>query len=64
MNYKSIVLLGHPNYYTKFGYKKAVDFGIELPYDAPSENCMAIDLSKNGLQNINGIVEYPREFFI
>jgi len=62
MNYNSIVLLGHPNYYPKFGYVRADNFGIELPYDVLKENCMVVELSKNGLKDISGIVEYPKEF--
>ena len=62
MNYDSVVLLGHPNYYPKFGYTQSEKFGIELPYDVPKENCMAIELSENGLKNVNGIVEYSKEF--
>ncbi|MBC8312346.1 MAG: N-acetyltransferase [Candidatus Marinimicrobia bacterium] len=62
LGYKSIVLLGHENYYPRFGYKQADTFGIELPFDVPKENCMAIELTKNGLKNVSGLVEYPKEF--
>jgi len=34
-------------------------FGIELSFDVPKENCMAIELVENGLKGVNGIVEYP-----
>ena len=62
LGYKSIVLLGHESYYPRFGYSRADEFGIELPFDAPKENCLAIELIGNGLNNVNGIVEYPEEF--
>ncbi len=62
MEYKSVVLLGHQNYYPKFGYVQADSFGIELPFDVPKENCMVIELVKNGLKNVSGMVEYPKEF--
>ncbi len=62
MKYQSIVLLGHPEYYPKFGYVQADHFGIEIPYKVPKENCMVIELTKNGLKNVRGIVEYPKEF--
>lgn len=62
LGYKSIVLLGHEKYYPKFGYKQADKYGIELPFEVPKENCMVIELVKEGLKGVNGIVEYPKEF--
>lgn len=62
LGYESVVLLGHENYYPRFGYKQADTFGIELPFDVPKENCMAIELVHGGLKNVSGTVEYPKEF--
>jgi len=61
--YKSVILLGHEKYYPKFGYVIADTFGIQLPFEAPKENCMVIELIEGGLNNVNGVVEYPKEFF-
>lgn len=63
LGYKSIVLIGHEEYYPRFGYQKADRFGIQFPFDAPAENCMVIELVKDGLKGISGIVEYPGAFF-
>lgn len=60
--YKSVVLLGHENYYPRFGYQLTEKFGIQLPFEVPKENCMAIELVQGGLKNISGTVEYPKEF--
>ena len=62
LGHKSIVLLGHENYYPKFGYEQADKYGIELPFKVPKENCMVIELIENGLKGVNGMVEYPKEF--
>lgn len=62
LGHKSIVLLGHENYYPKFGYQQADTFGIEFPFNVPKQNCMAVELIENGLENVNGMVEYPKEF--
>ena len=62
LGYKSIVLLGHESYYPKYGYKQAYSFGIKLPFDVPKENCMVIELIENGLKDVKGVVEYPKEF--
>lgn len=62
LGHASIILLGHEKYYPKFGYKRADSLGIELPFDVPKENCMAIELLENGLKDVSGTVEYPKEF--
>lgn len=64
MGFGSVMLLGHENYYPKFGYKLTKEFGIKLPFEVPEENCMAIELSQNALQNVSGVVRYPKEFEI
>jgi len=61
--YDSVVVLGHPEYYPKFGFKKASLWGIKAPFEVPDEAFMAIELSDNALHNASGVVEYPSEFF-
>lgn len=63
LGYQSIVLLGHKNYYPRFGYELCSKYGIKIPFEAPDENCMAIELVENGLNGINGIVQYANAFF-
>jgi predicted N-acetyltransferase YhbS len=63
LGYGSVILLGHKGYYPKFGYQQADMFGITLPFDVPKENCMAIELIKNGLKDVYGMVVYPKEFY-
>lgn len=63
LGFESVILLGHPTYYPKFGYLKASEFDIQLPFDVPDENCMAIELIPDALKNVKGIVEYPKEFY-
>ncbi|MFB2118664.1 GNAT family N-acetyltransferase [Parapedobacter sp. 2B3] len=62
LGFGSVVLLGHENYYPRFGYEPAGKFGIMLPFDVPVENCMAIELAEGALTNVSGVVEYPHEF--
>lgn len=61
--YKSVILLGHAEYYPKFGYVPTVNFGISLPFEVPAENCMAVELVPKGLEGVTGTVEYAPEFF-
>ncbi len=63
LGHSSIVLLGHEDYYPRFGYRQAADYGIEFPFPVPEENCMVLDLQGNGIQGIKGVVEYPAVFF-
>lgn len=63
LGFKSVVLIGHENYYPRFGYLQADKFGIELPFEVPKENCMVIELVEKALYDVTGIVEYPKEFY-
>ena len=63
LGFDSVILLGHADYYPRFGYQSASKFGIRLPFDAPDENFMALELRKDGLKSVSGRVEYPPEFF-
>lgn len=63
LGFTSVVLLGHADYYPRFGYRRAAEYGILLPFDVPEENCMAIELSENALRHVNGMVVYPEAFF-
>ena len=62
LDYKSAVVLGHEGFYPRFGYRKASDFGIALPFEVPSECCMAVELVTGGLRGIRGVVCYPEAF--
>ena len=59
----SVIVVGHAGYYPKFGYQPTNKFGIQLSFDVPQENLMALELVKNSLKNVNGTVEFPEEFF-
>lgn len=63
LGYKSIVVLGHENYYPKFGFKKASNYGIKAPFDVPDEAYMVLELLPNALNEVNGVVEYSQAFF-
>ncbi|MDW9380439.1 GNAT family N-acetyltransferase [Chryseobacterium sp. JV558] len=64
LGYQSVILIGHENYYPRFGYKKTSNFGISFPFDIPEENGMAVELVKDGLKDKKGMVKYPKEFGI
>lgn len=63
LGYGTAVLLGHKDYYPRFGYRKAADYGIEFPFDVPSEYCQVIELLPDALKKVKGMVRYPAVFF-
>lgn len=60
--FKSVTVLGHPEYYTKFGFERASKWHIRAPIEVPDEAFMAIELVKDGLKGVSGVVEFPREY--
>ena len=61
--FTSVVVLGHPNYYPKFGFKTASLWGIRAPFEIPDELFMALELEENALKGVSGVVSYAKEFF-
>lgn len=62
LGYKAVVLIGHPDYYPRFGFSPAKEKGLSLPFDAPSEAFMVYEIFPQALAGINGMVIYPPEF--
>lgn len=63
LGYKSVVLVGHEDYYPRFGYQLASKYGIKFPFEVPDINAMAIELEKGALKNVSGEVQHPKEFY-
>ena len=62
LGYGSVIVLGHSEYYPKFGFKKASEWNIKAPFEVPDEAFMAVELSENALQGIEGVVQYSSAF--
>ena len=60
--YQSVIVLGHPEYYPRFGFEKASIWGIRPPFEASDEVFMAMELVEGGLKGVAGVVEYPEEY--
>ena len=58
----AVVVLGHPEYYPRFGFAPAAAFGIACEYDVPSEAFMALELSPGYLQDARGTIKYHQAF--
>lgn len=61
LGYHYSVVLGSEDYYPKFGYVPAKQYGITAPFDVPSENFMAIKLN-DADKEICAMVKYSKEF--
>jgi len=57
-----VVVLGHPNYYPRFGFKPASSKGIRCEYDVPDEVFMVTELKSDALAGRSGWVRYHSEF--
>ncbi|MGR3774394.1 GNAT family N-acetyltransferase [Bacillus paramycoides] len=62
LGYGSVVVLGHQEYYPRFGFKKASDWNIKAPFEVPDEVFMVMELRENTLQGVEGIVQYSSAF--
>lgn len=61
-NYDAVVVLGHPEYYPRFGFVPSLTFGIASEYDVPSEVFMVKELKQGILRGLNGIIKYHKSF--
>jgi len=58
--YEAIVVLGHPDYYPRFGFSPSLDYGIESEYDVPAEVFMAKEIHAGALDGCSGTVIYTK----
>lgn len=58
MGFKSVIVLGHDKYYSRFSFKPASMWGIKAPFDVPDENFMALELENGSLGGAAGTVVY------
>ncbi|AXG81061.1 bifunctional class I SAM-dependent methyltransferase/N-acetyltransferase [Streptomyces paludis] len=56
-----VLVLGHADYYPRFGFTRASGFGIRAPFDVPDEAMMAMALDDT-CPVPAGTIEYPAAF--
>ncbi len=57
-----VTVLGHPEYYPRFGFVMASSKGIEAPFSWSDEAFMILILQEGALNGVKGVVSYPPEF--
>ena len=62
LGYDAVVVLGHPDYYPKFGFVPSVKFGIKSQYEVPDEVFMAFELVPESLKCHAGVIKYHEAF--
>jgi putative acetyltransferase len=62
LGYEHIFVLGHPNFYPRFGFSPSSQFGILSPFPVPDEIFMALEIEKGSLSGLQGKIEYPPAF--
>jgi len=57
-----VVVVGHPEYYPRFGFVPASRYGLRCEYDVPDDVFMALELRAGALRETSGLVRYQPEF--
>jgi len=58
----ALVVLGHPQFYPRFGFAPARRFGIDCEYDVPDDAFMLLELVPGALSGRAGRVRYHPAF--
>jgi putative acetyltransferase len=61
--YGAVIVLGHAEYYPRFGFVPASRFGLRSEYDVPDDVFMAMELTPGALQGLGpGTIRYHAAF--
>jgi putative acetyltransferase len=61
-NHQVVIVLGHPEFYSRFGFSPASSFGVGCQFEVPDEAFMLAELSPETAAGRSGTVVYPPEF--
>ncbi len=62
LGHEIVVVLGHSDYYPRFGFIPAKPRGIECEFEVPDEAWMILELHEGALSGRSGVVKYQPEF--
>lgn len=57
-----VIVVGHPTFYSRFGFRPATGMGLGSVYSSAGDAFMALELAEGVLAGRAGFVEYPAEF--
>lgn len=58
----AVVVLGHPDYYPRFGFVSAARFGIVCEYDVAEDVFMLMELEPGYMDGVSGLVKFHSAF--
>lgn len=58
----SVIVLGHPEYYPRFDFRPAAEFGLRCEFPVPPEVFFARELVPGALDGPGGVVRYHAAF--
>lgn len=58
----AVVVLGHAEYYPRFGFAAASKFGLRCEYDVPDDVFMVRELVADVLRGVSGTIRYHEVF--
>jgi len=58
----AVFVLGHPDYYPRFGFAPASAAGLRCDWDVPDDVFQVVELSAGALRGVRGRVRYDAEF--
>lgn len=62
LGFEAVVVLGHADYYPRFGFQAASRFGLVSEYDVPDDVFMAVELTSGVLRAYSGTIRYHSAF--
>ncbi len=62
IGFRMVVVVGHHDYYPRFGFERAVDRGLVCEFSVPDEAFMVAELIPGVLKGRRGVVRYLPEF--
>ncbi|MFN0204395.1 MAG: GNAT family N-acetyltransferase [Bacteroidia bacterium] len=62
LHFQSVIVLGHENYYPKFGFVPASTWEIQAPFPVNPKAFMGKELVSGALKHIKGTVKYAKPF--
>ncbi|HKR14845.1 MAG TPA: N-acetyltransferase [Pyrinomonadaceae bacterium] len=57
-----IVVLGHAEFYPRFGFQPASNFGLKCEWPVPDNVFMALIFDQQKMNGVTGLVQYSHEF--
>jgi putative acetyltransferase len=59
-----VVVVGHPDYYPRFGFSSARAKRLEATFEVPDEAFLVLELAPGALAGIAGVIKYPPPYNI